>query len=267
MRKLVVCILYLFFVQVNFAQDTNVERLAKAETELKEALAKEDYEKAAALKKEIQLRQEIEAAVKIGDYEKAAQLKGELQNLGTNQETKGLTDNQAEHAYPKPSNNKAIVEFVRVTANGWNAEIRLFNNRNYLGSCWGVSHMRYEFDPGEHFFWIYFDVHEAFLKANLEANKIYVVYIDLDGSGVFLNLGLSPISPSDAALIERAKRVIYKHPVKVTSPNDIAKVQDKLEKNGFIDKIFKKYEKKYKDTDKTTRLESNMDIPWSRMQP
>lgn len=271
MKKGILVAFLLLLTQSIVAQESNQEMLEQAEQKLEQAIEKQDYDQASILKKEIELRKQIEEALAAGDYDQASALKKQLEGTITEavevEEEEVDDSNEGNYAFPKPSKGKAIVEFVRVTANGWNAGVRLFDNRQYLGSCWGVSHMRHEFDPGEHLFWVYWDIHEAFLTADLEADKVYVVYLDFNGTGVFIDLGLTPITAGESARIERAKRVIYKHPLKVTSPEDLTKVQAKLEKKGYIDKMFKKYNKKYEGTDKVLRLEPDMNIPWKRMQP
>ena len=72
MKKILSISIFLIICTLGHSQETNKEQLKNAETELSAALEKEDYEKAASLKKEIVMRKEIEEAVKNGNYEKAS---------------------------------------------------------------------------------------------------------------------------------------------------------------------------------------------------
>ena len=77
MRNLLVVLGLMVICQFSFAQaqETNQNLLIKARTELEVAVKKEDYERAAELKKEIKLREQIESAVASEDFEEAARLK------------------------------------------------------------------------------------------------------------------------------------------------------------------------------------------------
>jgi hypothetical protein len=269
MRNLLVVLGLMVICQFSFAQaqETNQNLLIKARTELEVAVKKEDYERAAELKKEIKLREQIESAVASEDFEEAARLKRLLVNSDSQIEESGENDPSmmSDYRFPKPEEGKAIIEFVKVTAQGWNAETMLFDGNEYIGSVWGVSHMRIEVDPGQHLFWMNITDKMGYLDANLEANKVYIVVIDMAATA-FSNVGLSPVTMDNISLVDRAKRVIYKHPVKVTSIEDIAKKQAKLDKKGFIEKQLAKYQKKDKSSAKTHVLSSDMNIPLEYLQ-
>jgi len=262
MRSLLVVFSFMIIFQMPFAQETNAERLKQAKTELKSAVEKEDYEGASKLKKEIDIRDQIEEAVAKEDFEEASRLKQLLDNSNSQKEliSQRGENNVDNYRFPEPTEGKAIIEFVKVTVNGWNAETMLFDGNQYIGSVWGVSHVRIEVNPGQHLFWMNITDKVGYLDANLEANKVYVVIIDMAATA-FSNVGLSPLSMDDISLVDRAKQVIYGHPVKVTSKEDIAKKQSYLEKKGFIEKQLENYEKKYKSSSKTKMLNGDMNIP------
>lgn len=271
MRKLVIFLLYIFFIQVNFAQDTNVERLAKAETELKEALAKEDYEKAAALKKEIQLRQEIEVAVKNGDYEKAAQLKGELAGKTKQQPTNTTQEFDADaHAvkakmagFTPPAPGKALVEILRVTHMSWGHEFFVFCDNQLVGSVQGVSHIRLELEPGEHVIWIS-EVGNEFVKISVEANKTYFIYHDNVIGKMDQNSDLSPVKPDEHERIVRGFEVIANHPPRTMPSVELAKNQEKLFKKKNVRKVYDPETKQFTvDMKRTDVMTVDMSIPES----
>ena len=58
---------------------SNVDRIAQAKSEMKAAVAKEDYQLASDLKKEIELREKLETAVENEEYVVAASIKKELE--------------------------------------------------------------------------------------------------------------------------------------------------------------------------------------------
>ena len=267
MRNLLAALSLMIISQFTFAQESNESLLKRAQTELDIAVEKEDYEKAAALKKEIEIRKQIEEAVANEDFEEASRLKKQLTSSDSQIEETNENDSPeiSDYQFPEPTEGKAIIEFVKVTAQGWNTEVMLFDNDKYVGSCWGVSHMRLEVDPGEHLLWIEAVDQLGFVEANLEANEIYIVIIDMNGTGSFMKIGLSPMSMDNVSLVDRAKRVIYKHPVKVTSEEDIQKKRIKLDKKEFIQKRLTKYEKKYKSSPKTKVLSGDMSIPLDYM--
>jgi len=267
MRKLVVFILYIIVIQVNFAQEANVERLAKAETELKEALVKEDYEKAAVLKKEIQLRQEIEVAVKNGDYDKAAQLKGEL--AGKQQPTKATQGFDADaHAvkakmagFTPPAPGKALVEILRVTHMSWGHEFFVFCDNQLVGSVQGVSHIRLELEPGEHVIWIS-EVGNEFVKISVEADKTYFIYHDNVIGKMDQNSDLSPVKPDEHERIVRGLEVIANHPSRTMPSVELAKNQEKLFKKKNVRKVYDPETKQFTvDMKRTDVMTVDMHIP------
>lgn len=87
MRVVVVLISLLIFSGVLLAQTSNADRLAQIETELDRAVDNGNFEKAARLKEEREIRRDIESALEAGDFEKAASLKAQLEgNAGNNPE-------------------------------------------------------------------------------------------------------------------------------------------------------------------------------------
>lgn len=262
MRNFLLLLGIMTICSMSYSQESNLSRLKQIKTELDRAIQNQDYEQAAELKKEIDIREKIEEAVGKNDFKEASRLKEQLGSSEPQKEQVSSEDIQSidSKRFPTPSEGKAIVEFVKVTVQGWNAETMLFDGEQYIGSVWGVSHMRIEVDPGQHLFWMNITDKMGYLDATLEANKVYIVIIDM-AETAFSNAGLSPATMDNIGLVDRAKRVIHKHPVKVTAKEDITKTQSKLEKKGFIEKQLAKYEKKYKTSAKTHVLSSEMNIP------
>ena len=269
MDKLLSTFLLLIIFNFSYSQDINSNYLENAKIELKSAVEKEDYKKAAELKDEIEIRQKIKEALDKGDYKKASELKSKLETKDVTEPSKieskqdSSTLNSSEKTslgYKPPEEGKALIEFVRVTGYGWNAGIKFFIGEEYYTTSYGVSRIRVEIDPGEHLFWIQWDISTDFLKAKVEANQTYVVYIDISAR-ISNKLDLNPVKSDDLEKIERALKVINKHPPKLMSISKFEGIKNKLEKENFISKKMKLYEKKYMNTKKTAILTSEFAIP------
>lgn len=281
MKKTLIISIYLLICTLGYSQETNKELLKKAETEMQVAAEKEDYEKAAALKKEIEIRKQIEEAVANGDYEAAASLKKQLSASSSNSENETTVDfNRQEHdlkvqqaGYTGPAPEKALVELVRVTSYKYNADFPLFIGDTYIGSSWGikakeaaglhgVGHIRLELDPGQHLIWTSAD-HHYFIEANVEAGKTYIIYIDATlGVKKVANTNLTPINPYEENKIIRALKVIDYYAPQTTSAEQIESINNKYKKKGWIKKVLAKYNSELKNNSEfTKKLTSDMSIP------
>lgn len=77
--KALLNILIILSCTLGFTQEKSDERIIEIEQEIQVALEKEDYEKAAELKKEKEYRLQINEAVAAGNYQEAARLKKEME--------------------------------------------------------------------------------------------------------------------------------------------------------------------------------------------
>ena len=269
MVKLLLTFLLLSIFNFSYSQDINSNNLEKAKIELKSAVEKEDYKRAAELKEEIEIREKIKEFVEKEDYNKASELQSKLENKevtepGKIESAQGSntlnSSTKLSPGYSPPEKGKALIEFVRVSSYGWAVGINFFIGQEYYTTSYGVSRVRVEVDPGEHLFWINVEKRVGFLKAKVEANQTYIVYIDFY-SGAFGRLDLTPIESDDLGGIGRALRVINKHPPKVMSTIDFEKINKKLEQQKFIPKKMKLYKEKYINTEKTATLTNEFAIP------
>lgn len=281
MEKLLSIFIFLIICTLGYSQETNKELLKRAEIEMQVAAEKENFERAAALKKEIEIRRQIEEAAEKGDYEVAANLKKQLATDQSNSEAKtNIEFNKEEHdlkiqqaGYTSPAPGKALIELVRVTSYKYNAEFPLFLEDTYIGSSWGikakeaaglhgVGHIRLELDPGQHLIWTSAD-HHYFIEADIEAGKTYIIFIDATlGMKKIANTNLTPIHPYEENKIIRALKVIDYYAPQTTSTEQIETVNNKYKKKGWIEKVLAKYNSELKDnTEFTKKLTSDMSIP------
>jgi len=187
MKKFLSIFILLFFCFTGYSQESNKELLKKAETELNLALEKEDYESAAKIKREIEIRKKIEKAVLEGDYEAAAQLKNELSGgenstgIQKNEEIDNLNISSSLECmgFINPDSNKVAVYFVRKNIYSTSMRMNIFDGKQFIGGTVGGSFMRYECDPGKHMFWSWseFNNHKVYLPATLEAGKTYIIEV------------------------------------------------------------------------------------------
>ena len=258
----------LIIINISHAQEKNIDFLKKAQTELKTAVENKNYKRAGELQDEIKIREEIEKALQTEDYQKATELKSKLENketIDSNQDKnkQNITNPKQVNTlsgYKPPTKGKALIEFLRVTHYGWNAGVKFFIGEEYYTTSYGVSRVRVEVDPGEYLFWITWDINTDYLKATVEANQTYIVYINFKG-GLRNRLDLEPISPDNLAKLDRAKKVIAKHPPKVMTKTDFDKTVKKLERKKTVAKKMKLYKKKYENSNKTSILTPEFAIP------
>ena len=73
-----------------------------------------------------------------------------------------------------PTEDKAVIYFLRTTSLGALMNFRFFDEGNFIGKYNGRNYIRYECDPGQHIFWVKAENIDV-VKTNLEAGKIYLV--------------------------------------------------------------------------------------------
>jgi hypothetical protein len=106
MKKGLLLLSFLIISIIGISQSNNEKRLSVIETEIKSAVAAEDFELAAKLKKEQKLRLEIKEAISNQDFDKAERLKNEINGVSSAK---------------KPSENTAVEQTVIETKSGGNS--------------------------------------------------------------------------------------------------------------------------------------------------
>ena len=156
-----------------------------------------------------------------------------------------------------PSEGKSVIYFVRTTALGSLMNIRYFDSETYLGKFNGRSYLRYECEPGEHTFWIKAENVDV-LKANLEANKIYMVETNATMGAFSAGARFSLIDFSDEKVLKRINKIFEKK-------EETTFVEEELKEgendNRFvIERGLEKVKKKLKKNKRITVLTSDMYI-------
>lgn len=125
-----------------------------------------------------------------------------------------------------PSEGKAVIYFTRVTDLGFAIPFQFFLNDEFIGEFAGKKYMRFECEPGEHLFWASSE-NKEFLTAEVEANQVYVVIVDVTMGIGIARVGLTPIG-NDSELLARARKLIDKKAPVVTPPSTIISKNAKL---------------------------------------
>ena len=159
--------------------------------------------------------------------------------------------------FTPPAEGKAVVYFVRFTIYGKPMAFEFFDNDTYFAELKGKQYLRYECEPGEHLFWASTE-NKEFMTAELDANQIYVVVVDVITGFWKPHVGLSPISYEDTEPFERSKELVDRQGPEEFSEKDIEKMNSKLEK--FIAKELANYEEKKGEHD-FRHLSADMAIP------
>jgi len=160
--------------------------------------------------------------------------------------------------FQPPSQEKAVVYFVRVTKYGKAVSFEFFHNDKYIGAFKGKNYMRYECDAGEQLFWASSENRE-FLAADLKEGGTYIVIVDVIMGFWKGHVGLTPIDENSTELFEQAKKlVLSKAPVEI-SQQELDKKNRKLA--DFIPKELKHYEEVTKDKYDFKHISPDMDIP------
>ncbi len=159
--------------------------------------------------------------------------------------------------FTPPAEGNAVVYFVRFTIYGKPMAFEFFHNDTYFAELKGKQYLRYECEPGEHIFWASTE-NKEFMTAELAANQIYVVVVDVITGFWKPHVGLSPISYEDTERFERAKELVDRQEPETFKESDIEKNNNKMEK--FIAKELANYEEKKGDKD-FRHLSADMAIP------
>ena len=156
-----------------------------------------------------------------------------------------------------PQDGNAVIYFTRVTALGFAIPFDFFDGDKYIGDFAGKNYMRYECAPGEHLFWASSE-NKAFMTADLAANSIYIVVVDLNMGIGMARVGLSPIDANNE-VFPRAKALIQKKKPIVVTDEELKSENERLA--TFISEKLEKYEKEWKNTLEIKSLKTEMAIP------
>ena len=155
-----------------------------------------------------------------------------------------------------PSEGKTVIYFLRTSSLGALMNIRYFDSGKYLGKFNGRNYLRYECDPGEKTFWIKAENIDV-LKANLEANKIYLVETNAVMGGFSAGAKFKLIDFNKKSQVKRINKLLKKKDSKTFTEEELKEQLEKM-KNAF-QKGMKKVSKKVKKG-KFKELNSDMNF-------
>lgn len=267
MKKTLIISIFLTICTLGYSQETNKDFLKKAETELSTALEKEDYERAAQLKKEIETRKEIEKAVTDGNYELAAQLKKELKNSNI-PSTKSepvhsefnMSTTVSRSGFYEPEEGNVAIYIVRADKRGGLVGFEYFFNDQYIGKFTGQNYLRLECKPGEQLIWASSE-NKEFVTAELAANKIYIIQVNHDrwGAAFKVHVSLQPLNKNDSKELKTIVKTINTLDVTAISETEIVSTDAKMKR--FIGEELTHYQNITKDKYNFRHLNKNDFIP------
>ena len=129
--------------------------------------------------------------------------------------------------FQPPAEGKAVIYFTRVTLYGKPVEFEFFHQDKYIGVFKGDQYMRYECDPGTQLFWASSE-NKEFLTAELEADKIYIVMVDVIMGVMKAHVGLTPVTIDKTEDIHKVKLLVDKKEPAVTPDDKLEKMNKKL---------------------------------------
>ncbi|OFX24309.1 MAG: hypothetical protein A2041_14080, partial [Bacteroidetes bacterium GWA2_31_9b] len=154
-----------------------------------------------------------------------------------------------------PAEGKAVVYFTRITKYGFAMSLDYFNNDKFIGAFKGQNYMRFECEPGEQIFWLYYPKKIDLIKANLKPGDSYVVIVDVRPD----KSQLTPISIEKEMEFNRAKDLINKSKPVIFKESDIEKMNVKLSKR--ISETMNIYETQLKNESAILEIKPEMAIP------
>ena len=108
-----------------------------------------------------------------------------------------------------PSKGKSVIYFLRTTTLGGLMNLRLFDDKKYLGKFNGRNYIRYECKPGEKTFWIKAENVDV-LKANLKPGKIYLVETNMAMGIVAAGTKFRLVNYSKKSQVKRINKLLNK---------------------------------------------------------
>jgi len=150
--------------------------------------------------------------------------------------------------------DKAVVYFARPSGLGALVNFTFFDDETAIGRFNGGKYMRYTCEPGAHLFWARSE-NKSYVKANLEAGKMYVIEALPQMGGFKAGVRLIPVNPLTYKMKFIQKLVTKRSPVAFT-PQMLAGLQVKMKE------VIKRGKEKYAkmDSDKIPLLLANMTI-------
>lgn len=215
---------------------------------MQKAVEKENFEKAAELKKEIEIRKGIEEAKAIQDFEKAAELKKQL-SAKPDKNPKGREFNtstsKTRSGFYPPEKGKVAVYFVRKdVAPGLVIAFEYFHENQYIGKFYANGYLRYECDPGENLFWASSE-NKEFITTDLEANQIYIIRVTQTMGGVKAHVAFRPVTQYDKKSLKKVVGYVNKKDVDFIEESELVSRNNELK--SFIVDNLNRYEKITKD--------------------
>jgi len=146
---------------------------------------------------------------------------------------------------------KATVYIVRTSGLGSAINFKYFVDDTYIGKCKNSKYIKLELDPREYLIWAKSE-NRSFLEAEVEAGKTYVINAIPKMGGFKAAVNLLPINNYDEKELQKAKKILTKKEMLVTSEDELEKKQQEL--SQLISDGLNKYETELKGTDKVARL-------------
>ncbi|NME71074.1 hypothetical protein [Flammeovirga aprica] len=145
----------------------------------------------------------------------------------------------AQSIEPAPT-DKAVVYFVRSSSLGFAINFTYFDSTKVIGRFNGPKFLRYECDPGEHLFWARAE-NKDYVKADLEAGKIYVIDVIPQMGAIKAGLLLQPINSPDYKM-KKTQKLLTKGTSESFTEPELAVLQEQMEE--VVIKGLEKYYKK-----------------------
>jgi len=144
----------------------------------------------------------------------------------------------AQTVEPAPE-DKAVVYFVRSSGVGALINFTYFDGTNAIGRFNGGKYMRYECDPGEHLLWARSE-NRDFVKANLEAGKIYLVHVVPMMGAIKASVALMPINDAKYKT-KQMRKLLSKRPPVTFTKSELSDLQNEMK--SVIERGMEKYKK------------------------
>jgi hypothetical protein len=163
---------------------------------------------------------------------------------------------QEKQEIKKPSEGKALVYIIRPSNFAFLVGFKVFNNDKYLAKLGAEKYLVYECEPGEQLFWAEAENYD-FVKANLEANKTYVLLLVPKMGAFKAAVGLKACSP-----VDKDQRIAFYNAVKNSKEYVFTEESVKdIDEKKSIQSGLKKYVKvRGSDPDRIMALTADMNF-------
>lgn len=153
-----------------------------------------------------------------------------------------------------PPSGKAAVYFVRLSNAGFAISFDFYDGKKFIGEFSGRNYMRYEADPGEHLFWAASE-NQEFMTADLKADAVYVVIVNVEMGDTLARVGLTPITASNKQF-EKVMTLVEKKSPRNKKPEELK--AGAASRAQAIEEALAQYKENEKKTHK--HLSANMAI-------